>query len=158
MQVPSEENQYQLSHAKLLRSSFARWLGRDLLNQPALDEDRFARQLFEAQAVVVSHNTDADPIFNYGNQAAMTLFELDWESFTQLPSRKSAEPMNRAERARLLAAVTEHNFIDDYSGLRISSTGKRFVLPRAIVWNLIDDEGVYRGQAATFTEWQFLNE
>ncbi len=157
MQLPSIENDFQSSHASLLRSSFARLMGSELLDgDSGVSESDFARAMFESPIVVVSHGTQEDPIFNYGNQAALNLFELDWVDFTQLPSRKSAEPLNRAERARLLNAVTNNGFIDDYSGVRISSTGRRFLIPTAIVWNVIDEVGKFRGQAATFSNWRFI--
>jgi hypothetical protein len=47
-------------------------------------------------------------------------------------------------------------FISDYSGVRISRTGRRFIIQNAILWNVYDEEGAYRGQAAFFKEWTFL--
>ena len=80
---------------------------------------------------MLSHNTKAEPIFNYANAKALELFELSWEEFITLPSRLSAESVNQEERATLLAQVTAHGFIDNYQGIRISSTGKRFkISPR----------------------------
>jgi len=52
--------------------------------------------------------------------------------------------------------VRENGFIDDYSGIRISSTGRRFHIRQAIVWNVLDEDGRYAGQAATFSSWEFL--
>jgi hypothetical protein len=49
-------------------------------------------------------------------------------------------------------------FIDDYSGVRVSSTGRRFLIERATVWNLVDARGAYRGQAAAFSDWTPLSE
>jgi hypothetical protein len=40
--------------------------------------------------------------------------------------------------------------------MRISSSGRRFWIERATVWNLLDADGVYRGQAATFADWALL--
>lgn len=157
MQIPSPENDFQSQHASLLGSSFFRLLKQELApGFNGLSATQFAQRLFESPAVVVSHGTQADPIFNYANQAALDLFEMDWESFTQLPSRKSAEPLNRQERARLLDAVSSKGFIDDYSGVRISSTGRRFLIPKAIVWNIVDEAGELQGQAATFLDWEFI--
>ncbi|HSG71683.1 MAG TPA: MEKHLA domain-containing protein, partial [Planctomycetaceae bacterium] len=67
-------------------------------------------------------------------------------------------PVHRDERARLMQRVTDEGFIDDYSGIRISATGKRFLIRRAVVWNLADADWRYVGQAATFSEWEFLGE
>jgi hypothetical protein len=71
-----------------------------------------------------------------------------------MPSRLTAEAPNRADRERLLAEVTARGFIDDYAGVRITSTGQRFLIQQATVWNLIDAAGQRRGQAATFQQWQ----
>ena len=78
------------------------------------------------------------------------------EAFVCLPSRKSAEIPDRRERARLLDAVYTQGFIDDYTGVRISASGRRFRIDKAVVWNLVDQEGVYRGQAACFDAWVFI--
>ena len=43
--------------------------------------------------------------------------------------------------------------MDDYSGIRISKTGRRFRIEQAIVWNLTDGVGNQLGQAATFDRW-----
>lgn len=158
MNVPSLDNEYQVAHVRLLATSYHRWTGRwlcgiDTNNTTPL---QVAQQLFDAAQVVVSHGVQSDPIFNYGNRAALSVFDMNWVDFTNLPSRKSAEPVNREERARLLDRVTKHQYIDDYAGVRISSAGRRFFIPRATVWNLVDSQGNYRGQAATFSNWDFL--
>ena len=46
----------------------------------------------------------------------------------------------REERARLLETVARRGFIDDYSGVRISKTGRRFRIIRATVWNLLAED------------------
>ncbi|MEI7612916.1 MAG: MEKHLA domain-containing protein, partial [Betaproteobacteria bacterium] len=90
------------------------------------------------------------------NRMALEVFAMDFASFTRLPSRYSAEPVNREERARLLERVTRDGFIDDYSGVRISAKGQRFRIAQAVVWNLLDQEGEIYGQAATFDQWVAL--
>ncbi|MFY9329359.1 MAG: MEKHLA domain-containing protein [Georgfuchsia sp.] len=138
---------------RLIADSFTRLLQRPLVD--AVAEDVFA-SLWLAPRVVVAHGTGDDPIFFYGNRLALELFEMDFSTFTQLPSRLSAEPLQREARARLLAQVSRQGYIDDYAGVRISSTGKRFAIKQAVVWNLADDSGRVRGQAATFDRWQML--
>jgi hypothetical protein len=103
--------------------------------------------------VIVAHGSGPDPVFFYGNPAALRLFEATFAQFTAMPSRLSAEPVLREERERLLARVRAHGFIDDYSGVRVSLSGRRFRIARATVWNLADATGEVHGQAATFTEW-----
>jgi hypothetical protein len=92
--------------------------------------------------------------FFYANRAAQARFEYGWDEFVTLPSRLSAEAPDRAERQRLLDAVTRDGFIGDYRGLRIAKSGRRFWIENATVWQLIDESGTLRGQAATFRDWR----
>lgn len=138
-------------HVVLLAESFARLTGRPLIDSDAAN---LPRVLWEAPFALVSHGTEPDPVFNYGNLTALRLFEMSWEDFTRLPSRLSAEASNREERARLLARVSADGYIDDYAGIRISASGRRFVIEGAVVWNVVDGDGVYRGQAAMFASWR----
>ena len=142
-------------HATRLLSSYKRWTGRDLIPASGSPEER-ARRLFHAPFVVISHGIEEDPVLNYGNQAALTLWEMSWEEFTKMPSRMTAEPMERAERARLLTEVSKKGFMDGYGGVRISKTGRRFRVENATVWNLSDEQDGHFGQAATFSRWTYL--
>jgi hypothetical protein len=153
---PCAENHFLSDHVALLLASLRRWTGRDLVD-PRLPMVKQARQIFDARFAVLSHNSAADPILNYGNRAGMQLFELGWAELLRTPSRLTAEPVHRDERARLLDAVTRNGFIDDYRGIRISKTGRRFLIENATVWNLLDENGAPYGQAATFSGWQFLD-
>lgn len=144
-----------IARAALLLDSFRRRVGHDLLDRSG-DAVEDARRLFEAPLVVVAHGTEADPILNYGNRTALKLWETDVARFTQMPSRLTAEAPEREERARLLQRTARDGFVDDYSGVRITSTGRRFFIQRAIVWNVDDDAGTRLGQAATFDNWTFL--
>ena len=56
----------------------------------------------------------------------------------------------------VLAEVTAHGFIENYSGIRISKNGRRFRIAQATVWNLLAEKGEPRGQAAMFSQWEFL--
>ena len=146
-----------IAQTQMVARSLKHWTGRELLadSEPgALVE--LAEKIFHAPFVLVSHGTQADPILNYGNAAALALWEMSWAELTRTPSRLTAEAPNREERARLLAAVTANGFIDDYSGIRISKTGRRFRIAQATVWNLLDERGICSGQAAMFSRWEFL--
>jgi hypothetical protein len=144
-----------VAHAGRLTRSFRHWLGRELL--PGITEPRaLAEALFTAPFVLVSHGTQADPVLNYGNRAAVALWEMSWEELTRTPSRLTAEPVAREERARLLAEVTQHGHIANYAGVRISKSGRRFRIAQAVVWNLLDEHGAHHGQAAMFDRWEYL--
>ena len=149
------QTDFVITHTQCLVDSFKKWTGRDLLPgnfSPAM----LAEKIFNAPFVVVSHGIQADPVLNYGNRAALMLWEMSWEDFTHTPSRLTAEAPNREERAKLLEAVTRKGFSDNYSGVRISKNGRRFEISRATVWNLITKTGKHCGQAATFSEWKFI--
>ena len=152
---PSPENCYLGEHAELLISSYHRLTGKDLVEKGLVGADKY-RALYDAPYGVVSHNPEDDPIFNYGNRTALRLFQMDWSTFTILPSRRSAEPENRVERERLLARVAKDGFIDDYRGIRISSMGIRFLIEDATVWNVVNEKDMYCGQAAVFYNWTAL--
>jgi hypothetical protein len=152
---PVAGNGFLSEHVSLLAESYRLWTGRALIAD-VVDPVQRAQQLYDAPWVVASHGTEADPIFNYGNRMALTLWETTWEAFTTMPSRLSAEPMAQEERRAFLARVGAHGFIDDYSGIRISTRGRRFHIRRATVWNVIDVRGDYRGQAVVFRDWEYL--
>ena len=146
---------FAVAQTQILARSLKHFTQRDLLPgdfSPA----ELAEKIFHAPFVVMSHGTEADPVLNFGNAAALALWEMSWAELTRTPSRLTAEAPNREERARLLATVAARGFIDDYSGVRISKTGRRFKTSRATVWNLIAEAGQPCGQAAMFDQWEFL--
>jgi hypothetical protein len=144
-----------IAHTQILLDSYARWMGAELISREGSSEEQ-ARALFESPLVVVSHDTQDDPILNYANRTTLELWEMELSQLLQTPSRMTAEPMHRDERALLIARTTRDGYVDDYRGIRVSSTGKRFEIERAIVWNLLDDQGTLVGQAATFDAWKEL--
>jgi hypothetical protein len=152
---PGEQNSYLAQHVTRMLASLRRWTGRNLVD-PGLSKQDQARELFYAPFVVLSHNTDSDPLLNYANRAGLNLFALSWHDLIVLPSRCTAEPIQQEDRARLLAAVARKGFIDDYRGVRISKDGRRFIIEQATVWNLMDENGDPYGQAATFSQWRYL--
>jgi MEKHLA domain len=144
---------WQLAHLRILARCFKSATGRELVSPEAEGTD-FLRQLNDASFVLVSHGKEADPILNYGNAAALKLWEMTIDELRSTPSRLTAETPNQEERAALLAQVAAHGVIDNYSGIRISKRGRRFRIERATVWNLTNDQGEYCGQAAMFTDWK----
>jgi hypothetical protein len=145
-----------IEQTRILLDSYRHWTGRELIARHGSPEEQ-ARALFEAPFVVVSHGTQADPILNYGNRTALSLWEMELPTLLQTPSRLTAEPVHRDERARLLERTTRDGYVDDYQGIRISQTGRRFRIDQATVWNLLDTGGHPTGQAATFSDWEFLD-
>lgn len=130
-----------------LLESYQRFFGSQLCS---------ASELFEAPFVVLAHGTEVPPILFYGNRLALRLWELDFETFTGMPSLKTAEPDERDARETLLAEVARQGYSTGYRGVRISSTGKRFEIQQATVWNLLDENEQRIGQAATFRDWVWV--
>lgn len=150
MTEPSPGNGFQADHARLLLASFARVTGRPLL------DGADPRALYHAPFPILSHNTAADPVLTYGNLAAQKLWEMGWDALTALPSRLTAEPAERDQRDAMFAEMRAKGFIENYAGIRVSATGKRFEIRNAIIWPLIDEGGLKVGEAATFRDYQFL--
>jgi MEKHLA domain len=146
---------FTVSHSLCVVRSFKKWTGRDLLPGNHSPEE-LAAKVFEASFIVVSHGMQPDPILNYGNQAALDLWEMSWDEFIRTPSRLTAEVIKREERAKLMEIVTRQGYFENYSGIRVSKTGRRFEISGATIWNLISESGESAGQAATFSQWKFL--
>lgn len=152
-----ERSDFIIAHSSRLARSFKQWTGRDLLRGSFLPSE-LARALFEAPFVIVSHGMQDDPVLNYGNRKALELWEMSWEEFTRTPSRLTAEATKREARARVMETVTRQGFFENYSGIRVSKTGRRFEISGATIWNLVSESGALEGQAATFSDWKFMGE
>ncbi|MBT8155233.1 MEKHLA domain-containing protein [Epibacterium ulvae] len=150
MQEPGPDNDYQSAHTQLLTTSYIQLMGRALYRygQP--------QALYHAPFPILSHSTDADPILTYANLAAQKLWQLGWDELTQMPSRLTAEPQHRDARAAMFDRMRQQGFVDDYSGIRVTATGKRFEIRNAVIWTLRDASGEKQGEAATFSEYDFL--
>lgn len=142
---------------QIILKSHKHHFGRDLVPPGSFHEE--ATALYDAPFVMLSAlgPFGSDHVFNYANRAALQIFQArGWNDLVGLPSSQSAEPDHREERRRLLDEVGRRGFIENYSGVRISRQGRRFLIKNATVFNLLDDAGAYLGQAAMFTDWEPL--
>jgi hypothetical protein len=140
-------------HLSRLCRNYSRWTERELIEAPRCG---LSERLFDAPFVLLSHGSEPDPILNYGNRMALTLWETTWECFTRTPSRLTAGEPERDARARALTEVARRGYTEDYQGVRMSFTGRRFLIERAVVWTIRDSDDRYCGQAATFERWTYL--
>lgn len=131
---------------RAVAASYQRLTGKPLVTGTA----DIVEAMWHSPDVILAHGREPDPRFFFANRAGLAAFEIAIEDMIGLPSRLSAEPALREERARLLERVGSFGFIDDYAGVRISALGRRFAIARATVWNVSDDAGRPIGQAATF--------
>ena len=144
-----------IQHCVLLSESFYRLTKKKLINENFTGKE-LAETIYHAPFVIVSHGTETDPIFNFANLKAQELWEMNWDEFIKTPSRLSAEPVNQTERQKLLDKAQQYGYISDYNGVRISKSGKKFRIINTTLWNLVDASGQYKGQAATFRQWEYL--
>jgi hypothetical protein len=146
-----------IRHSQRLLQSFHHYLGRPLFAQGVAADAAFqARQLFEAPCIVVSHGTEDEPIFNYGNAQALALWGLTWDELIRFPSRQTAQGADQPERARMLAQAKAQGYFEGYVGDRATASGKRFRMENGLIWTVVDETGAYCGQAATFSQYHFL--
>ena len=153
--TPMWTNPVVIEWTQRLLDSYRHWTCRDLIERIG-EADVQAHRLFHSPFVVVSHGAEADPLLNYGNQVALDLWAMPWDQLVQTPSRLTAEPVNRAEREGMLAQAKSQGYFDSYRGVRVTSTGRRFLVENALIWNVVDAEGKPVGQAATFSQWTWL--
>jgi len=138
-----------------LLDSYWQWTGQELIRRTTPEGDLQTR--WETPRVVVFHGTQSVPVFEYGNRLALELWEMPLHDFLGMPSRKTAEPVHQEERRRLLERTRQFGFVDDYRGVRISRSGKRFLIEKALLWTVLNRDGTAIGQAATFDHWVFLD-
>jgi hypothetical protein len=153
--LPSNENSYLKDYICLITSSLKKMANIEIVD-PSLSLEEQAKQVFHSKYVLLAHNASDDPIFNYANQSALDLFEMSWDEFTNMPSKYSAESDERGNREKFINEVEAKGYSKDYSGIRISKTGKRFEIKNVILWNVYDSENKRIGQAALFDEYSYL--
>jgi len=141
-------------HSVLLRESYEKVCGKPL--PVDLTKLPLTEALYTSDWIVVSHGIEKDPVFNYANRSAQALWGMDWEQFTQLPSRLSAREDKVEKREAALKEAFAKGYIENYEGIRIDANGKEFYIRNVTLWNVIDAEGVHRGLAAMFDEWEYL--
>lgn len=139
----------------LILDSYARFLGKELIERTG-NTANDAEKLIHASKIVLSCDAAPDPVLNFANLQALKLWEWTWEQMTATPAKETAEPDERSAREKLLQQVKLKGYADDYTGIRISRTGKKFRIKQACVWNLIADDGIYIGQAAAFDDWEYV--
>lgn len=146
-----------IRHSQRLIQSYQHWVGQPLIDISGGETPAaIAQALFEAPFAILSHGTEPDPILNYGNRIALELWEMSWAQFTQMPSRYTAEPTERSDRAQLLAQAKHQGYIKNCQGIRVSKSGRRFLIKDITVWDVLDEAQQLCGQAATYAHWEFL--
>lgn len=116
-----------------------------------------AALLWNAPFAILAHNNSDDPTFEYGNKAALDLFECDWNELIGTPSRESAAPDKeiQEDRSALLTQALENGYVDDYEGWRRSFKGKPFKVSNATIFSIESPDGAAVGQGAVLRLWEY---
>ncbi|MEB3332941.1 MAG: MEKHLA domain-containing protein [Synechococcaceae cyanobacterium] len=133
--------------------------GRPLLpvRASSLDRRQRAQELFQAPLVLLAHDGGEDPRLVWANREALRLWRRRWDTMVGLPSRLTAEPQWRRERAEALQRARRLEAIEGYAGVRVDSDGRRFRIEGARLWTLRDPAAAPCGQAAAFGRWWWLD-
>lgn len=153
--LPDETNDFLAEYVCQIIKSLQKLTGIELTDF-SLSMKEQAKQVFEAPYILLAHNATPDPVFQYSNKKGLELFEMSWDEFTRLYSKYSAEPQNRKERELILNEVLSKGYTDNYSGIRISKTGRKFQIKNATVWNIMDEHNEKKGQAALFKDYNYF--
>lgn len=143
----------------LMIESYFRKTSRPLFDEnQEIDITEVSKVLWEAPFAVLAHDTsEPDPLFVYGNKAALDLFECTWDELIGTPSKQSAENVDeiQQDRSQALAAALEKGFIDNYQGWRTSFKGNKFLISNATVFNIEAPSGARVGQGAVLRNWEY---
>lgn len=142
------------AHVADMRRSLKRCAGVDIV-APSLNAEEAARAVFASPCAVLAH--DAGGRFTYANRTALRLFEAEWDALRGVSTTVTvADGGDAEERLRMLERVRLRGFVDDYAGERVTATGRKIRVEGAVVWNVLDAGGAYRGQAALLCRWRYL--
>lgn len=150
--LPPDYAERWIAHSQILLDCHQRLVGTPLLHRSGDARDQ-ALRLYRAPFAVLSHGTEPDPILNYANAVAIRLWETSIEKLLLTPSRLTAEASVQAAREHFLKETARRGFVQGYSGIRISATGRRFEIANVTIWNLTSADGIPLGQAASFDRW-----
>lgn len=157
--VASNSTDARLAHVDIARAivdSFRRRVGGDLvLVSPEIGPVGVHQALMTSSSVILCHDGNPDPRFIFANNAAAALWRTGVDDLVGMPSRLSAPPQMRAERAQALVKAAMDGALLGYSGERVAADGSRFMIIDATLWSVDLPEGGF-GQAVRFDTWHAL--
>lgn len=145
---------YDVQCGGLLIDSYWRAIGEQMLPEWPSHGPEAVRWLYDdAPFCLLTQDALIDPRFVYANVTAQKCFEYGWDEFVGLPSRLSAAAPDRRQRQNFMNTVLRQGYAHDYRGRRIAKSGRRFWIESATVWNILDREGIFQGQAVLIRRW-----
>jgi hypothetical protein len=136
-----------VTRATVILDSFRRCVGRELIDRSG-DAAEDARRLFDLPLAVLAHDTSPVPLLDWANLAAARAFDATPETLLGRPSADTAPADATADRRALFDVLARQGFVTGYSGVRISLTGRRFIIENVTVFALVDEAGHPAGHAA----------
>lgn len=136
-----------IARAQEILDSYRRLLGRELVDRSG-DAAEDARRLFDLPLAVLAHDTAPQPLLDWANRAAARAFDATPESLLGRPSAATAPADAVADRGKLFDTLARDGFVTGYSGVRVSLTGRRFVIDDVAVFKVTDAAGRPAGHAA----------
>jgi len=150
-----------LTHVKLVDASLRSLTGQGVTERMGLDNLTSPPDIYRSiynnnRYILITHGTEENPIFNFGNQAALSAFYRSWESLTAMASAQSVvlRSIDEEMRIELMRKVTTENYVEGASGIRIRGDGTFIKLIDAVVWNCFNEDGTVIGQAAFFDRYK----
>ena len=99
---------------------------------------------------ILSHGTQEDPIYNYGNQASLILFDQTLENLCKTPSRYSTVESLMDDREQLIQQINDAGYGTISDAVRTTTKGKLFVIQTIWIWHVYHPDGRRIGLAALY--------
>ena len=142
----------------LVGISHKKYLARPLLEPEPAEEQR-AAALWQAPFVLMVHDDSEECALEYGNQAAMKLFEMEYLDFFGTSSFALVHPDAEVQQDWIWSLRDVEERFEKYAvvpRLRLmSATGRALVARAVLVFRVdsLEDEPI--GQAVLFSKWQY---
>ena len=152
--VKNMENHIRLLDNSLTKSRGAGmfdWINEKLQAEGSRKKIKTALELdMDTRFGVLSHGTQSDPVYNYGNQASLILFEQTIDNLCKTPSRFSTVPELMDDRKKLIEQIETRGYGYIDNAIRISDKGNLFMMETILVWTVFDDDDQRIGLAAIY--------
>jgi hypothetical protein len=84
LKIPNPNNNYHSEHVAMVLVNLKQLMGFYPIQKYGFSLDNLGSQVFHADFCLLSHNSDRDPILNYGNQRVLDL-SVRWLKVLALP-------------------------------------------------------------------------
>ncbi len=133
---PSAANAYLGDFVVRVAESFRRVTGESLYALAGIDPAVPGLTAWTGRFALLCHRGDEAATLNYGNDLVLNLWACDWDMLVTMLSAATAPPDDRAERDGPTPRVARDGFVSGYSGRRLSTRGRLFLIEDVTVWRL----------------------